>query len=445
MVVVAPGTYTGPDNRNLDLEGKEIVVRSAAGAESTFIDCEGLSRGFHFVTGETRATTVQGFTILNGYSDRGGAIYLHASSPTIRECVFTANTAGSVGGGAIFCDYVSSPSIQDCGFYDNTASAIGGAIRSSFASPEIFGCTFVRNTASLGSGVACNGSTFTLSNSVIAFGNLGAAVHCAGVGVPDVFHNCVFANAGGDTLCGSCHDNLFVDPLFCGLAVRDLTLCANSPCTPGGNIWGERIGAYGVGCADCSVSPVEFSFHAAANVVGSVTLRWTVGDLGSVGGFNIYRSSSADGVFSMVNDELLPATSPGEFEDDTVWPGSTFWYQLVPVLLDGSEDEVSQAPISVTTGGRLVLALHPPRPNPFRGETSVAFDIPSGVRRARVAVYNVKGQLVRELYAGAPEPGRRTVLWNGLDVHDKPASSGVYFVMLETDVAAETRKLLLVK
>jgi polygalacturonase len=36
-VLVAPGTYSGPDNRDLDFTGKDLVLRSEAGAETTII------------------------------------------------------------------------------------------------------------------------------------------------------------------------------------------------------------------------------------------------------------------------------------------------------------------------------------------------------------------------------------------------------------------------
>ena len=34
-ILVAPGTYTGPDNRNLDFHGIDLALRSEAGREST--------------------------------------------------------------------------------------------------------------------------------------------------------------------------------------------------------------------------------------------------------------------------------------------------------------------------------------------------------------------------------------------------------------------------
>ena len=75
--------------------------------------------------------------------------------------------------------------------------------------------------------------------------------------MPSITHCFVYANAGGDSLCGDHHDNEFSeDPLLCDVAGNDATLCADSPCQPSGNDWDELVGAYGVGCGPCG-SPVE--------------------------------------------------------------------------------------------------------------------------------------------------------------------------------------------
>jgi len=115
-VVVAPGTYTGAGNKNLNLKGKPLVLRSEDGAAVTIIDCEGQGRGFYFQAGETPSTVVEGFTIRNGavsglFPDGwGGGILCVGSSPTITDCAIracSASPSGDVhGGGGVACyDY----------------------------------------------------------------------------------------------------------------------------------------------------------------------------------------------------------------------------------------------------------------------------------------------------------------------------------------------------
>ena len=98
-----------------------------------------------------------------------------------------------------------------------------------------------------------------------------------------------------------------------------------------------------------------------------VLVRWLVSALSGIAGFNVYRGLSSDGPFELLNVTPLPATAVGSFTDLSVWPETTFWYQLRAVLLDGSEDTVGSGLASVTTGGELALRLSHAHPNPTAG------------------------------------------------------------------------------
>jgi len=146
-VLVADGTWTGEYNRGLDFHGKAITVRSENGAANCIIDCEETDQGFFFHSGEDETSVVEGFTIINGVGYFGGAIECSGSAPTIRDCIFTRNSA-SYYGGAIEC-YGASPKITNCLFYENginyAETYYGGAIDCEDASPVITNCTFSSN------------------------------------------------------------------------------------------------------------------------------------------------------------------------------------------------------------------------------------------------------------------------------------------------------------
>ena len=95
-----------------------------------------------------------------------------------------------------------------------------------------------------------------------------------------------------------------------------------------------------------------------------------MGSLAGVESFNVYRATSPDGPFVRVNEEAIPRCSPCEFEDVTVWPETVFWYELRAVLADDTEDVVG-SPASVTTHGKLQMALHSASPNPFTDEALI--------------------------------------------------------------------------
>jgi len=112
-VVVFPGTYRGPGNRDLDFKGKAITVRSSEPNDPTVvartvIDCQGTAqdrhRGFYFHDNEAADSVVDGLTITNGYAPLeqighgwasvGGGICCLDASPTIRNCLVVNNRVG---------------------------------------------------------------------------------------------------------------------------------------------------------------------------------------------------------------------------------------------------------------------------------------------------------------------------------------------------------------
>ncbi len=101
-VILADGTYSGADNRDINFFGKAITVRSANGVDHCTIDCEGSDaeehEGFNLYNNEKPDSILEGLTIRNGYSTFGGAIYISGSSPTIRNCRLVDNYAQKGGG-----------------------------------------------------------------------------------------------------------------------------------------------------------------------------------------------------------------------------------------------------------------------------------------------------------------------------------------------------------
>ena len=78
-------------------------------------------------------------------------------------------------------------------------------------------------------------------------------------------------------------------------------------------------------------------------------------------------------------------------------------------------------------------------PNPFNPLTEIAFSL-AAPAEVRLAVYNVKGELVTTLAQGSYGTGAHVVTWDARD-----RASGVYFYRLETAGYTETRKMIMLK
>ncbi|HPM93773.1 MAG TPA: FlgD immunoglobulin-like domain containing protein, partial [Bacteroidales bacterium] len=68
-----------------------------------------------------------------------------------------------------------------------------------------------------------------------------------------------------------------------------------------------------------------------------------------------------------------------------------------------------------------------------------------GQGRVVLSVYDIRGELVRDLYIGKQSPGIYTIEWNGLNNAGAPVSPGIYFCRLQTDGYSETIKMFLLK
>jgi hypothetical protein len=174
-VLVAPGTYTGSGNKNLDFNGKDIVLTSESGAastivDSTIIDCENNGRGFIFHGGETSSAIVEGFIVRRGFVQGpggGGAVQIQTAAPTIRACVFIDNRYGDGGGGgAVACLSNARPSITECMFVRNVSyPGPGGALYSQGSHAIIRDCVFDANQGQGGGALGVSGGTLMVTGS----------------------------------------------------------------------------------------------------------------------------------------------------------------------------------------------------------------------------------------------------------------------------------------
>ena len=120
VILVAAGTYSGNENKNIDFKGYDIKLRSISGAPTTIIDLENNGRFLYLSNGETNQSWIDGFTIKNGNADHGSAIRINKSSPIIKNCVFSGNTAS--GNGTVYAENNSFVKLEKNHFTNNYAS-----------------------------------------------------------------------------------------------------------------------------------------------------------------------------------------------------------------------------------------------------------------------------------------------------------------------------------
>ncbi|MFC1889669.1 MopE-related protein [Thermodesulfobacteriota bacterium] len=196
VILVAPDTYI----ENINFMGKAITVLGEEGADATVIDGNQAGSVVSFVNGETQSAILEDFTITNGTgtNDKGGGIYCeNYSSPTIKNCIISNNSAAYQGGG-INCYNRSSATITNCKIFGNNAGK-GGGICCNWSSPTIVRCTISgNNDDDSGGGIYCEGaeSSPMITNCIIS-GNSTALYGggiCSSFGSSPTITNCTISD-----------------------------------------------------------------------------------------------------------------------------------------------------------------------------------------------------------------------------------------------------------
>lgn len=92
----------------------------------------------------------------------------------------------------------------------------------------------------------------------------------------------------------------------------------------------------------------------------------------------------------------------------------------------------------------LITKLYPNYPNPFNPETTIQYSLktPGWVD---ISIYNIGGQLIRDLKRGNENSGKHSLIWNGRDNENKTVASGVYYIRMNTSDGNSILKMTLMK
>jgi len=121
IVVLRPGLYTGPGNRDVIVDNKTLTIRSEDPNDpncvaATVIDCQGRPdyrhRAFD-LNSRHQATVLAGLTIINGRGGVLGGAIKSRGYLTLRQC--TISQCSAVRGGAVFCSATAmDAACQEC-------------------------------------------------------------------------------------------------------------------------------------------------------------------------------------------------------------------------------------------------------------------------------------------------------------------------------------------
>ncbi len=207
-------------------------------------------------------------------------------------------------------------------------------------------------------------------------------------------------------------------------------------------------------------NPVQLdSFNFQSNFDG-IWLNWSTLSGTENLGFDIFKSISELGDYSLINEDVIPVlNSPNgihnySFQDTSVEAGVTYYYKIADVSLSGQS--TMYGPISAVAsttdifdksnqaGAPGEYLLGAAYPNPFNGKTSIQFSLANpGV--VKLEVYNLMGQKIRTLVAENREAGNHVVSWDGKNDRGQQAVSGVYLYKMNINNYQVSKRILYLK
>jgi hypothetical protein len=160
---------------------------------------------------------------------------------------------------------------------------------------------------------------------------------------------------------------------------------------------------------------------------------------------------------SRVDDDVVAARlSPGAGSMLTLAPGQVIDVAFdagdLPAVRDGytreyvfvSTGKYTEPGVGTVTEAGRGFALDANVPNPFNPRTTIRYSLASATH-VDLAIYDVRGALVRRLVSEFQPAGEKSIEWNGVSQSGSPMASGVYFYRLETPEYTQTRKMILLK
>jgi hypothetical protein len=411
VILLLGGTYFGYENRELDSMGRAIIIRSQIrGRAAATINCEGLTRGFVFKTGEGPGTVLDGLRIINGSGLFGAAVFCSTgTSPTLRNCTFAWNRADSLGGG-VCCWSGASPTITNCSFESDSAVWGGGLASLGTAAPSLDQCTFSENAA-----------------------DRGAGAHFGGSGQADL-SACTFvrnaASTGGAVYCEASAESHFTN----------CTLVQNSAPSGGGFYSASALP---------TVTRTIVAFGTSGAAFGGTAVTLSACDLyGNAGGD--WFGSIANQVGVRGNFSLDPQFCDLPNGDYRIWDSSPC--ALVACGPIGAMPVGCYLPMQVEPGtpdqviSRLTYGARC-YPNPSDDRTVIEFTVPpvSQSLRVRVRVYDLSGRLVRTLLDAPRDGGTYAIDWDGSGNSGGEVPSGVYYCRVRIGDWEVTKSALRVK
>jgi len=295
----------------------------------------------------------------------------------------------------------------------------GGGMYCYSSYPSFFGNRITGNVAGVGGGVACSDSSkLWMTNNTISgnvAGEAGGAIYCGLSSTSRLVNTIMWENSAavGDEICLEGTSSLIIE-------YSDVRYGQDSIYVEQGSVldWGSGM----IDSDPLFRDTAGGNFHLMADYCGDPSNSPCI-DVG--------HPDSLDIVLDCLLGLGTESCDLGAF-------GGT--NEGIPVgIIDEGQDKQS-LPRAIT--------LSQNYPNPFNPTTTIRFEIPgiSGhVTWVRLAVYDIRGKLIKILLESELESGCHRITWDGSNKTGGAVASGVYLYTLTLGKAVTTKKMVIIR
>lgn len=150
-----------------------------------------------------------------------------------------------------------------------------------------------------------------------------------------------------------------------------------------------------------------------------------------------------DNIYSYSYEHELPADVNGDghteiviYRTDINFTDYTYLVYTTDGIPTSISNELNKLPD--------VLELNQNFPNPFNPSTTIRYSI-SSPEKILIKIYDISGQLIKEINEERNQPGEFEVIWDGTNIHKEKVSSGAYFYQVIAGNYSEAKKMILLK
>ena len=83
-------------------------------------------------------------------------------------------------------------------------------------------------------------------------------------------------------------------------------------------------------------------------------------------------------------------------------------------------------------------------PNPFNPTTTIIYDLVND-SNLKITVYDLKGNLIKDIYDGFQKAGRNNAVWNATNSIGETVSSGIYLYKIQVGESFQVKRMMLLK